>query len=207
MHRLGHRGERGQGLVEFALVLPIFMFLLLIMLEFGLAYNRSMTLGLATREGARTGAALANGGDSNCTHGNDPNKVDAQIVAGLQRILKSPGADIDMSQISQVLIFKANSTGAQIGSYVDVWNYTGPGTGPDVIPGNGTEHIDFTQGSIGWPVCTRNNGANPDSLGVQIQYTYHLQTGLGSLVAFLHGNQPATIAMNDQTVMVLNPTS
>ena len=47
--------ERGQGLVEFALVLPIFMLLLLIMLEFGLAFNHRLTVGYASREGARIG--------------------------------------------------------------------------------------------------------------------------------------------------------
>src|SRR5262249_21158776 len=139
------RRDSGQGLVEFALVLPVFMLMLLIMFEFGFAYNHNMTLGLASREGARTGAALANGGATSCAAGNDPNKVDAQIVAGIQRILKSPGSDIVMSDIGQVRIFKADSSGNQIGSNVDIWTYTGSGTGPDIIPGNGAEHIDFTQ--------------------------------------------------------------
>jgi hypothetical protein len=198
--------ELGQGLVEFALVVPVFMLLLLIMFEFGFAFNHNMTLELATREGARTGGALANGGATSCSAGNDPNKIDAQIVAGVQRILKSPGSDIQMSDVQSVRIYKADASGNQIGSYVDVWTYTGSGSGPDVIPGNGVEHIDFTQQSVGWPVCSRNNGLNPDALGVEVRYQYHLKTPLASLVGFLNGNQSTTIQMNDHTVFNLDPT-
>ena len=36
------------------------------MLEFGIAYNHTLTLGLATREGARTGASLGDGNPSTC---------------------------------------------------------------------------------------------------------------------------------------------
>ena len=42
------------------------MLLLLIMLEIGFAFNHKLTVGYATREGARTGAALANGGATSC---------------------------------------------------------------------------------------------------------------------------------------------
>jgi hypothetical protein len=201
------RRESGQGLVEFALVMPVFMLLLLIMFEFGFAYNHNMTLELATREGARTGGALANGGATSCSGGNDPNKIDAQIVAGVQRILKSPGSDVQMSDVQSVRIYKADSSGNQIGSYVDVWSYTGSGSGPDVIPGNGTEHIDFTQQSVGWPVCSRNNGTDPDALGVEVRYQYHLKTPLASLVGFLNGNQGSTIQMNDRSIFNLDPTT
>ena len=201
------RKELGQGLVEFALVLPVFLLLLLIMFEFGFAYNHNLTVGLASRDGARTGASLANGGAISCSGGNDPNKVDAQIVAGVQRILKSPGSDVQMSDVQSVRIYKADSSGNQIGSYVDVWAYTGSGSGPDVIPGNGTEHIDFTQSSTGWPVCSRDNGGNPDALGVEVRYQYRLKTPLARLVGFLNGSQGSTIQMNDHTVMVLNPTT
>lgn len=205
--RLGARGESGQGLVEFTLVLPIFLLLVMVMFEFGFAYNHNLTLGLASREGARTGAALANGGVVDCSGGNDPAQVDANIIAGLQRILKSPGSDVVMTDISSVRIFKADANGAQIGTNVNVWAYAGAGAGPDVDPGAGVERIDFSQSSVAWPACSRLNGGNPDSIGVQIRYTYRLETPLAGIVSFLRGNQPTTIAMNDQTVMVLNPTS
>lgn len=55
------RGERGAALVEFALVFPVFMTLVLGMFSGGMAYNRKNTLINAAREGARYGATLAPG--------------------------------------------------------------------------------------------------------------------------------------------------
>jgi hypothetical protein len=52
------RDEGGAALVEFALVLPVFMLLLLGMLTGGLAYSRKLSVAQASREGARYGATL-----------------------------------------------------------------------------------------------------------------------------------------------------
>lgn len=52
------RGQRGASLVEFALIFPIFMTLVLGMFGFGQAYNRKNTLTNAAREGSRYGATL-----------------------------------------------------------------------------------------------------------------------------------------------------
>lgn len=55
---VGHRDESGASLVEFALVLPVFMMLLLGMLTGGLTYSRKLSIAQGTREGARYGATL-----------------------------------------------------------------------------------------------------------------------------------------------------
>ena len=52
------RGESGAALVEFALVLPVFLMLLLGMMTGGLAYSRKLSVAQAAREGARYGATL-----------------------------------------------------------------------------------------------------------------------------------------------------
>ena len=52
------RGESGAALVEFALVLPVFLMLLLGMMTGGLAYSRKLSVAQASREGARYGATL-----------------------------------------------------------------------------------------------------------------------------------------------------
>ncbi|MET0771538.1 MAG: TadE family protein, partial [Candidatus Limnocylindrales bacterium] len=122
--------ERGQSVVEFIVIVPIVAMLLLIMLEFGLAFNHRLTVGYATREGARIGAALAHGGATSCAV-SDPALVDQQVIAATQRILKSPGSPIVMSDVNQIRIYKSDSNGNQIGSLVNVWTYT-PGAGPDI---------------------------------------------------------------------------
>jgi Flp pilus assembly protein TadG len=50
------RNERGQTMVEFALVLPILLVLLLGIFQFGVAFNNYVTLTDAVRAGARKAA-------------------------------------------------------------------------------------------------------------------------------------------------------
>jgi len=49
----GQRRERGAAAVEFALVMPLLLILILGIAEFGRAYNIQTTLSAAAREGAR----------------------------------------------------------------------------------------------------------------------------------------------------------
>ena len=199
--------ERGQSFVEFVVVLPVAMLLLLIMLEFGFAFNHQLTVGYATREGARTAAALAHGTATGCPGPSpDTDKVDQQIIAAAQRILKSPGSNVVMSDVQSIRIYKATATGAQNGSLVNVWSYT-PGAGPDLDPGPGVDRLDFSETSVAWPACARLNGATPDSVGVRIAYTYRLITPLQAVVSMVGGSQASTIGMVDQTIMALNPTN
>ncbi len=57
-HRRQRRDERGNGLVEMALVLPVAMCFLLGILTGGQAYFQKISLVDAAREGARYGASL-----------------------------------------------------------------------------------------------------------------------------------------------------
>ena len=50
--------ERGAALVEFALILPVLVSLLLGTVTSGIAYNRKLSMSSAVREGARYGATL-----------------------------------------------------------------------------------------------------------------------------------------------------
>jgi len=196
--------EAGQALVEFTIVFPVFVLLLLGMMEFGFAFSDRLTLGNASREGARVGASLVTGMTTTCT--GDPAGVDTSIVASMQFILKSGGSDVDLSHVTSIKIFKATSTGAQSGSSVNTWTYT-PGSGPDADTGPGVERLDFSPLSTNWTACNRSNGSNPDSIGVSITYQYALKTPLVGVVRLLGGSQASTITIVDKTVMALNPTS
>jgi Flp pilus assembly protein TadG len=50
------RSERGQALVEFALVLPIFSLLLFAIIQFGITFNHYLAVTDSVRAGARQGA-------------------------------------------------------------------------------------------------------------------------------------------------------
>ncbi len=117
----------GQGLIEFALIVPVFMLLLLGLLEFGFVFDHTMTLNYATREGARSGAAFAAGNNTTMVC-NATVDVDKNIIAAVQRVLEAPGSQVDVARVSRVRIFKANATGGDTGQ----GNNWVPGTGPVV---------------------------------------------------------------------------
>jgi hypothetical protein len=206
---IGRRGrdgqaEAGQSLVEFALIIPVFALCVMGMLELGLAFNHHMTIEYATREASRTAAGLGDGGSSNCIGGIDLNMIDAQVVAAAQRILKSPGSPVDLSNVVDIRIYKADAAGGQVGGNVNVWTYT-PGAGPDIDPGLGIDRLDFSQQSAAWPACSRNTGPNPDSIGVRVKYRYAFQTPLGSIAGFFNNAPQTLLNMDDATVMALAP--
>ncbi len=55
-NRVGLRSERGQALIEFALLFPFLMMFLFVLLDFGIAIDRRVVIQHAVREGARQGA-------------------------------------------------------------------------------------------------------------------------------------------------------
>jgi TadE-like protein len=195
------RGERGQSLVEFSMIVPLFLLFLLGLLEFGMVFDHVLTISYASREGARTGAALANGSKMADESLGTCSDVDSYVVAAVERVLDSPGSPVhgDLSDVSQIRIYKATSTGTESGP-VNVWT---PGSGPTI---DGKD-LSFSRSSYGWDSCTRNNKtSNPDSLGVSISYTYHAVTPLASLMRFFGGPGWTQLPVTDRSVMALNPT-
>lgn len=205
------RGDarRGQGLVEFAILVPLFMVLLLGMLELGFAFNHQLTLQYATREGARIGADLVNGGGAlGCAGSPNASTVDPIIIEAVDRILTSSGSPIALSQIGQIRIFQADSSGKDTLNKGDNWTYTAtPYTLYD-----GTQ-VNFSPSTSTWTACNRSNlqghtYANAvDSIGVSLTYTYKLTTPLAGAMKLIGGSQAATISMTDATVMQFSPTS
>jgi hypothetical protein len=201
----GHR-QRGQGLVEFALVVPIVILLVVSVAELGLAFGDAQTIGYGSREGARAGSALARGGVRDCSSGDDPAGVDAAIVSAVQRILKSPGSGIDISKVTDIRIFRASSSGAEISGTTNVWRYVGEQQGVEVDPGPGFTAIDFAPASVAWPACVRDNGgASPDSIGVTVNYRYDFRTPVPSVIDAIAGGG-LSLPLRETTVMSLNPS-
>jgi Flp pilus assembly protein TadG len=59
IHRNRREGEKGQNLVEFAMVVPIFLILVFAIVDFGMGFHAWITVTNAAREGARIGAVGA----------------------------------------------------------------------------------------------------------------------------------------------------
>lgn len=201
MTRLVRRRRRddaeGQSLVEFSMVITVVLLFLLGILEFGFVFDQHITLEYSSREGARVGAAMANGSTTYpCA------TVDDQVIAAVQRVITSPGSRVTASRVTEIRIYKATSTGAQSGSLANVWTYQAGG-GPTVDG----KALDFKNQSTNWSACSRSNAtSNPDSIGVSVSYTYQPVTPLANIMGFFGGAGPATIPITDRTVMALNPT-
>jgi len=82
--RRSQKKNRGQAIVEFALILPIFILILFGIVEFGMVFNQYLVVTSASREGARI-AAL--GG------------TDAETVA----IVNTAAASINTGQLTTVI--------------------------------------------------------------------------------------------------------
>jgi TadE-like protein len=200
--------QRGQGLVEFTMVVPVVLLLVVSVAELGLAYGNKHTIGYGSREGARVGSALATGSATDCLSGPDPSLVDATLVSAVQRILKSPGSGIDIDNVEEIRIFKADAAGDETSGFVNVWQYTGAGTGPDVDPGETYGSIDFNLvGPNAWPACARDNStATPDSIGVTVRYRYDFVTPMPSVINAIAGGA-LSLELAETTVMSLNPST
>jgi hypothetical protein len=198
LRRLSRRGDRphrrGQSLVEYAMTVPVFLLILLGMLEFGFAFSHHLTMEYSTREGARTGASLANGSDQVACA-----TVDDHVMAAVQRVLTGTGSQIAMNRIGEIRIYQADSAGRELGP-VNRWKL---GAGPTV---EGAQLL-FHEVSSGWSACGRKNlavGVNDrvDSIGVSITYDYDFVTPLGALMGAVG---TAQLHMTDRTVMSMNP--
>lgn len=190
--------ERGQSMVELAVVLPFLLFVILGGIEFGFIFTNNLTMEYSSREGARVGAQLANGGGTlGCGAGQSPNaaSVDPRIIAAVERVLESSGSPIKPSQVLEIRIYKANAVGREVAGRVNIWRYT-LNAGP-IIDG---QRLDFSQVSVGWQACSRVNTQPADSIGVALGYRYTLQT------PFLALSGMTGLTMYDRTVMALNPT-
>ncbi len=193
------RRAAGQSMVEYAMTVPVFLLIVLGILEFGLAFSHHLTMEYASREGARTGAALANVGGPSVPCAN----VDDQVIAAVQRVLVAAGSQLDIDAVDEIHIYQANHPDGIEGSRFNVWSR---GTGP-IIAGE-TVPLLFAKvsGQQSWgTACSRNNGANPDSIGVSVTYTYTFVTPLAAILGFFGPGGGATLQMSDRTVMALNP--
>ena len=160
-------------------------------MEFGIAFSHHITMEYATREGARTGAALANGSTQF-----DCSVVDDEVVAAVQRVLIGAGSGVDINHVTGIDIYAADANGDP-GTLVEVWNL---GKGPTV---DGTP-LKFSLTKGNWDACARNNAGmgDTDSIGVSLTYDYQFVTPIGGALGFAGAS---SLPMSDHTVMALNP--
>ena len=192
------RTDEGQSTTELALLLaPILLIIVFGLVELAGLMSDAMAMSSASREGARMGGALVNGGGAlGCLSGQSPNAatVDPNIVAAVERVLTGTGNRIDLADVNEIRIWKATLSGTETAGLVNVWTYQLNG-GP-VVDG---DNLDFVQQGQPWQPCARNNVSPADSVGVTVSYTYRARTPLRYLMPVF--NQ---FTITERTVMSEN---
>lgn len=160
---VGRTDGSGQSLVEFALTLPIFVLLMMGVLEFGFLYNNILTVQYAARQGV-SAAAQAGGVDG----------ADCSILKAVERALTAP---IDKSRVTSVKIYKSDANGDPIVGAIN--EYVRVGTLD--CPGSETEPYSLV-GSEGYAQADRHDSLAEglDVVGVRIGYLYAGITPIGS---------------------------
>jgi len=194
------RTDEGQSTTELALLLaPLLLIIVFGLIELAGLMTDAMTMSAASREGARIGGALVNGGGAlGCSSGQSPNAatVDPNIVAAVERVLTGTGTRVALSDVNEIRLWKSTASGSETSGLVNVWTYQLNG-GP-VVDG---DNLDFVQQSQPWLPCTRNNVSPADSIGVTVSYTYRARTPLRFLMPVF--NQ---FTITERTVMSENVT-
>jgi Flp pilus assembly protein TadG len=168
----GGRGdEHGQGLVEFALLMPILITLIMGIIEFSLAFNAELSLNYATRDASLVAAEAGNDVGADCI-----------ILAQVERDLTAPAS---ATRVTKVEIFWANPDGTVNGTNVD--SYTRTGSTTCTFADGSQATVPYTATSTGYPTSSRCNilagcgGSHIglDNIGVRITYTHPLSTPAG----------------------------
>jgi hypothetical protein len=189
--RSGHRreDERGQTLIEFAIVLPVFMLIIFGLVDVGRLVYTNATLSQAAREGARLAAAEANWIGSNhpaCV-------VDESGITSAR-----PGAHICPADVAS---FKSHIESAvermtvAVGPITSIHISCNDGSVADPVPSGG-----WREGS-GGNACHDGSGnavsGSGELVSVRVEYTYDLFTPIASsLLESIPLSGSATMTIN-----------
>ncbi len=148
--RRARRSSRGQALVEFAMVVPLFLLMMFGFIEIALITASLATYNFAAKDAARLGALV---GPTNPTG----TPVDNQIV----NLIKSRTSGIVVAKLVEIEIYKSDAGGDYI------------------LPGNSAPVEDAYDangnliGTAGWPASSRNDTLlDADYLGIRVTFNY-----------------------------------
>jgi hypothetical protein len=194
----------GQSLVELALILPIFLVLLIGVVEFAFMFNATLATNFASRNASLVAAEAGSNQMADCA-----------ILARIESDIGAPLAD---SNIQTVTIYKADRAGnAYTGSNAASNVYT-RGTGSMTCVGFTPSPMPYGLGTNTYPMgeAPSNGGrcdilagcsstSPSDSIGVTIVYRYYFKTPLRNLVSFLPGASVGYIDFSWSNVMRMEP--
>lgn len=159
-----HGREIGQTLVEFALVFPLFMLLMLFIIEFAFVFSALLGVNYASRNAALTAAEAGNDKLADC------------II--LQQVENSIGAPGDRSRVQTVTIYRTDQSGSV---RLATLTYTRGGAGTTCTKGSTTLSVPYSSPTGTYTYDQRCNFLNGcvdlgrtqiDTIGIEISYLH-----------------------------------
>jgi Flp pilus assembly protein TadG len=166
-------GERGQSLVEFALIFPIFILLLIGLIEFAVVFSIILNVNYASRDAALMAAEVGDASGADC------------LI--LQRLDSALNGATSHDQILSIRIFWADTSGNELAADV----YTEGGSTSCTLGDGSTLSVPYTAGAQNYPEASRCTivagcgGSHPtlDTIGVTIEYHHDWITPLPNIVS------------------------
>lgn len=200
-HR-GHQSERGQTLIEFAIVIPVFLLFFTGLVEFALAFNADLDTNYASRAGGLVAAEAGNQSSADCL-----------ILSAIEQTY---GAPADARDITSVDIQRTNPSGTNVYA---TSSYTRSGSTTCTRADGSTLTVPYSASSSGYPPAQRCNILGPsgcptmsparatvDTVAVQITYAYPWHTPLRSVVTALGGpGATAGLTFTERNVFRMEP--
>lgn len=147
--------------MEAAIVLPLLIFLVVTIMELGLAFKDYLTTDFAAKEGARVGALAGNDINADCA-------IIQSIVAGYSAS--------DFDDLDSISIFQVSQNGSPIPGKANKWVF------PNNPADDPSDCSDWTVNPNGWDSTTRDvsvgGGADLDILGITIDTSHDWITGV-----------------------------
>jgi Flp pilus assembly protein TadG len=159
------RQQRGQSLVEIAIIVPVLLVLVLAAMNVGIYVSDMLNAGTASRHAARLAALL--GGGKHVTPAPQTSAYDAQIVQAVQ----AATGNMAYATVKEIDIYQPATNGDG--------SYSAAGDPADEFNGDGSARSKQT-----FPLTSRSQtlpGETP--IGVRVVWTFRPPTGVGFAAA------------------------
>ena len=184
------RDEHGQGLVEFAIVLPVLMLLIFGLIEWAFVMNTQASVNFASRDGAMLAAEGGNNIGTDC-----------MVLARIERDLVAPALP---PRIQNIQIYWSDRNGDQISSNVNTYSRFGSVT-CDYADGTSLT-VPYTLTGPGYLEGSRcdilagcgGSHTTVDTVGVRITYQHAWVSYVGQTIA-------PTLILNKSTAIRIEP--
>ena len=177
--------ERGAALVEFVLILPIFVLVVFGTIEFASAYNDASVVADAARAGGRIGSTAPGTDYTSTTSVNI-------VTTRVETVVKS----LPAGSAKELWVYEANNKGFPGSAGNTGWGSCPSGTCVKYLWNNTTKVWDYASGSY---LATNQNacGTSPDELGIRVVASHSMLTKLFG----------TSFQLDDKTVFRFEPSA